>query len=257
MASSQVVTTSGELSFAQTTQPNAYLDALYKNAVIDARDPQPDEVLLNLTAINESNLDLRWEGKPGKSRILVVTLVTLEGASTYKEGKQVTDREIWVTAHPELQKFCRQYQQITKANTDQLNLRLKQLLGLPPTRKYTHVVEIWVDPQYLKRPSLDPEIIDREVQPIPNPIPDPLPFPEGIDEAYKAWFTSQIKEWKENRENSYPWTGLGYTYDWSRSNPKTNLQTDAGLSEFVILPNSKVSTPIEVMPIKTTDEFCK
>ncbi len=45
----------------------------------------------------------------------------------------------------------------------------------------------------------------------------------------------------------YPWTRLGYTYDW---NPNT---TDYGASEYVIKKNSKV----EIVSIISTEAYCR
>jgi len=44
----------------------------------------------------------------------------------------------------------------------------------------------------------------------------------------------------------YPWTQLGYTYDWG------NPETEVGLSEFVIKTNSKV----KVNRIESTLKYC-
>jgi hypothetical protein len=242
IVSSTIFPFSGKISTAQSTPPKAYQEAL-----IDAADPQSDEVLSNLTAIVESNPKLIWEGQPGKRRVLVATFA--KANSGYRAGQKIPPpSEIWVTVVPELKNFCTQYKNIG-VNNKQLNERLEQLLGLPPNGEYVEVAEIWVAPQYLKRPTLDPEINDRTAQPLPNPIQ----YPQGVDSAYQTWFTNQVN----NRKSSpYPWTGLGYTYDWGVY-PKTNLQTDAGLSEFVILPNSQVSIPIEIKQVLSTEEYCK
>jgi hypothetical protein len=243
IVSSTILPFSGKISTAQSVPSKAYQEALK-----DAADTQPDEVLDNLTAIVESNLRLIWEGQPGKSRVLVATFAK---ANRYKLGKISPPSEIWVTVVPELKDFCKNYKNMGVDN-NQLNRRIEQLLGLPPNGEYVEVAEIWVDPQYLKRPTLDPEINDRIVQALPNPIQYPLPFPQGVDSAYQTWLTNLVK----NRKSSpYPWTGLGYTYDWGVY-PKTNLQTDAGLSEFVILLNSSVSTPIEVKQVLSSEEYC-
>ena len=47
------------------------------------------------------------------------------------------------------------------------------------------------------------------------------------------------------KEQTYPWTRLGYTYDWADNG------REYGLSEFLILADSV----IEVEWTKTTDEF--
>lgn len=245
IASSTIFTVSAKISTAQPEPLKAYQDAL-----LDAADPpQPDEVLDNLTAIDESNLNLIWDNQ---GRVLVATFAK---ANRYTSGQKISPpSEIWVTVVPELKDFCTNYKN-TGVDNNQLNLRLKQLLGLPPNGEYVKVAEIWVDPQYLKRPTLDPEINDRKIQPLANPIQYPLPFPPDVDRTYQDWFSNLVK----NRNNSrYPWTGLGYTYDWGVY-PKTNLQTDAGLSEFVILLSSTsvVSTPIEVKRVVSTEKYCK
>jgi hypothetical protein len=46
---------------------------------------------------------------------------------------------------------------------------------------------------------------------------------------------------------AYPWTALGYTYDWGR-------QTEnVGASEYVIKPNATVF----IESVKTTKDFCQ
>jgi hypothetical protein len=234
-------TSSIKISAAQTSLSKAYQDAR-----IDAAEPKENELINNLTAIDKSTRYLQWEGEPGKSRVLVATFTTKDG---YRIGNLTPKPgEIWVTVVPELKDFCQQYNE-TGADQNKLNLRLKQLLGLPPSLPYTHVAEIWVPIQYLKRPSLDPEINDRTVQLIKDT--EHLKFPQGVDSAYQDWFVKLFY----NRKNSpYPWTSLGYTYDWE---PKTNLQSHAGLSEFVIFPSSDTSIPVEIKQILSTEEYCK
>lgn len=236
------------LATSQIAQNN--LPEEYNYALHDSRDPQPGEMIGNLTAITESNLDLTWEGLPNSNRVLVTTL-TKRGA--YRSGQRIeksNDLEIWVTVVPEVKDFCQSYSRFMLfSNSGDLKLRLKQVLGLPPDKEYDEIAEIWVDPRFLRRPSLDPEIDDQTVSPIQNP----LVFSPNTDEIYKAWFTQEVKDWKEN---PYPWTGLGYTYDWGIY-PKTNLQTDAGLSEFVILPNPQVSTEIHVKSVSLVEDYCK
>lgn len=129
---------------AETELPRAYLDA-----VEDAKIVEPNEIRTNLTAIVASNENLRWEGEPGNSRVLTASWKR----EPYLLGDMTADREIWVTAVPELKNFCIGYQ-ATGAN---LSLRLEQLLGLPPNNGYKYVIEIWVKPEDLFRPSPDPE----------------------------------------------------------------------------------------------------
>jgi hypothetical protein len=105
------------------------------------------------------------------------------------------------------------------AERDHLPLRLEQLLGLPPAKGYTKFVELWVDPDDLFRPSPDPEVTDTVAQ---------LDFPAGVSAEHRSWY-------EENLNTTYPWTRLGYTYDWG------NPASEVGLSEFVIRKGAAVT----------------
>ena len=82
---------------------------------------------------------------------------------------------------------------------------------------------MWVDPDDLFRPSPDNEIDDTTVG---------LSFPENAAEEYQNWFNGNILY--SYYPLRYPWTRLGYTYDWADNG------TEYGLSEFIIRNNAKV-----------------
>lgn len=221
----------------QPLLPPEELQTAYLNAVRDAAIAEPGEIYRNLTAITASNPDLIWQEEPGRSRVLVVTWTNYEG---YKEqiGKPAENPIFcWVTVAPELQTFC----QNCKFGPEALSLSLKQLLGLPPEGEKSLFVEMWVDPQDLFRPSPDPEITDHEAE---------LNFPESgqfikIADKHIQWFLD-MKD-KSCSENGYPWTRLGYTYDWG------NPQSEVGLSEFVIQKGATVL----IKSVSTLDEYCR
>jgi hypothetical protein len=104
-----------------------------------------------------------------------------------------------------------------------LTLRTLQLLGLPPNSSSTYFVEMWVSPQSLFRPTPDSEITDTTVQ---------LDFPSSATSEYKDWFNGNIVY--SYYPERYPWTRLGYTYDWA------DTASHVGLSEFVLKQNSTV-----------------
>lgn len=112
--------------------------------------------------------------------------------------------------------------------------RTEKLLGLPKNNGKTHFIEIWVSPQDLWRPSPDNEVNDQTAQ---------LDFSMNTDSTYQSWFNSTILY--SYYPMRYPWTRLGYTYDWDSSTP------EIGLSEFVIKPNSKIL----VHQVETNDAF--
>lgn len=109
---------------------------------------------------------------------------------------------------------------------------------MPDVEGNFYFAEIWVKPDDLFRPTPDAEITDQIAE---------LTFPDGTDELYKAWFNNNIiySYYPEPTEIAYPWTRLGYTYDWG------NSDSEIGLSEFVIRKNSKVV----VEAVETVSEY--
>jgi hypothetical protein len=153
----------------------------------------------------------------------------------YREqlGKPSTaSREMWVTLAPDLHQFIRSDSAADKT------LRAEQLLGLPPNNGKTWVYELWVNPIDLFRPSPDPEISDHEAE---------LDFPQSryatISAEHQQWI-NDLKT-KSYGPNGYPWTRLGYTYDWGNPN------SEVGLSEFVIRPGATV----EFKSATPTDDY--
>lgn len=222
----------------------------FLDAVRDAAIAEPDEVSDDLTAITADNTDLIWNGEPGTSDVLVATWTSWDGYDTMAGKPMTLTREIWVTVAPQVQTFCRDYHSTYSVQTSQgspddhvdLTLRLEQLLGLPPDNGKTKFVEMWVGPDDLFRPSPDPEITDSEAE-LDFPTSS---APAGDDEAaYRTWF-NDLKS-QSYGEGGYPWTRLGYTYDWG------NPDTEVGLSEFVVETGSQV----EISTVTATEAYCR
>ena len=222
----------GELTEEQLT-------AMFESAVAHSRMLGPKDIARDLTAITPYNKRLMWEENPGNSRVKMVTWTSYGGyvvgktLQAYWLNKYQPSRDLWVTAVPEIKNFVRKHK-LTPATTE---LRLKQLLGMPHDTERLYFVEFWVDPRDLFRPSPDPEVTDHAAE---------LDFPPDtlfmqISEEHKAWIQWQ----REN--NTWPWTGLGYTYDWHCPG---NI---VGLSEFVIRAGAEI-TVISITP--TLDYVC-
>lgn len=213
------------------------LQQIYLNAVRDAEIAEPAEISKNLLAIVESDPSLRWREQLEGKQLLVVTWTSWDGYD-HQIGKTMnTSREIWVTVVPELLDFCTRQALPEKHKI----LRLEQLLGLPPDDGKTRFVELWVSPDDLFRPAPDPEITDHEAE---------LDFPKSsqfitVSEEHKQWF-NHLKN-TSYQENPYPWTRLGYTYDWG--NPKSEV----GLSEFVIRAGAR----IDIHSVNRIEDYCK
>jgi len=225
--------------YAQTVSPD--LIDKYNQSVIDAKVADLEEVFDNLLPITEANDFLVWQNSTApKGKVLVSTWTSWAGYDNQVGQPITTSRETWVTAVPELQTFCKQKLQ-NVANQSDRNLRLEQLLGLPPNNGKTRFVEFWVNPEDLFRPSADSEVIDS----IAFGEFTQLPATISTKPEYVQWFEN-LKSKSYNAPGGYPWTRLGYTYDWG------NPVTEIGLSEFVI----RTGANIEVKSVQTTDKYC-
>lgn len=211
------------------TLHQADLENAYHNAVKDAEKAEPSEISKNLVAIVPSNNNLVWNKK---GELLVVTWTNYPGYDG-KIGKSIVlPKDVWITTVPEVKNFC----QKIKGNKI---LQLEQILGLSPNTGKTKFVEMWVKPGDLFRPSADPEISDGEAETdfrISNRF-------VKVSDDYIQWFNKLKME--SYGANGYPWTRLGYTYDWR------NDRHNVGLSEFVIIEGATV----KIHSISTTLQY--
>lgn len=251
------------------------LQAQYSSAVADARTTTPAEISRYLTPINSENPDLVWENGVVGSRLLVVTWLGdagkyykcsqpggCSGNTACVEGGECPTYKYdsWVTVVPEI----RNYFGITVPQP----LRIAQLLGLPPEyaapgdpKEAKYMLELWVSPQDLFRPCPDTEISDTVCE---TSFPsDPFRMLDlnnkvrategpdyGVFKTYSSWFNNRTRNVYSTGSSPYPWTRLGYTYDWGSSN-------HVGLSEFVLHGRKADGSPISVgiKSVSTTAEY--
>ncbi len=229
------------------------LQQAFQAAVNDAEIAEADEIYYDLISITEDNNNLVWSSESGDQKVLMTTWTSWDGydgmvGKTIRMTQYIqartngangnstmgiyeTTRDIWVTAVPELQKFCQQNQ----IPANDLDLRLEQLLGLPPDNGKTRFVEFWVSPEDLFRPTPDPDITNNAAT---------LDFPAGVSEEHKQWFNDTKASMYG--ENGYPWTRLGYTYDWGKTD------NHIGMSEFII----RIGAEVDVYSVTLTDDYC-
>ena len=205
------------------------LAIMYSNAMVNASNVVASKIRRDLTSITEDNTNLVWRTNPdtGAREVLIVSFMSRSTATNYYHAGQYTSLrygESWVTLVPEAKNFCRNY---TGTN---LILRLKQMLGLPATCANDTIVEFYVNPLYLLRPSRDPEITDHEAE---VNFRTNTPYAGMVSTNYQNWFQRTIASRNYGMTNgvwnAWPWTQLGYTYDWLKTG--TNVM---GFSEFVI-----------------------
>lgn len=213
--------------------------ALYQQAIQTAMYPAGNTPDTNLVAITRNNPNLQWKKICDQDYVLVLT---------WKSGKFYPDSglyntgswsPIWVTTAPELKERMKKE---LNAKSDTA-LRLKQLLGLPPNATYNYFYELWVNPQDLFRPCPDNEITDKRCNIC-------FSHKDSANADYVNWInaTRLSRYYACGLYNQYPWTELGYTYDWNPQN-----KSHIGLSEFVIRQYCRVY----VKKVYTTSEYLK
>jgi hypothetical protein len=229
----------------------------YNDAVAETAKPlTADKIYSKLTALVPENEDLIWENDEAGSRVLAVI---------YSWGLNPDPGELpnpnyalktnkWVTVAPELYKFFE-----GKSFTD---TRIEQLLGLPPCYGNTKIIEVYINPVDMFRPSPDPETTDQTAS-IEFPwrtskivsydtsrliYDDFCGTPPPCFSNYETWFTNR-RSGVYSANPPFPWTGLGYTYDWKHSlaqHPQCeglvscytmeHSTNYVGMSEFVVTP---------------------
>ena len=195
---------------------------LYRQSIVNSIYPDSSKLYSNLVQINDCNDNLIRRYINKEEYILVCTWK--QNVSFYAKDTvfNTGNWPLWVTTAPELKN------RIKSEVVKDTNLRLIQLLGLPPEAKYSYFVEIWVRPQDLFRPCPDKEITDGKCD---------LCFPAGTDADHIKWINeNRISRYYQcNLYDQYPWGQLGYTYDWNPDN-----KSHVGLSEFIIGTNKTV-----------------
>ena len=226
--------------------PPTYLPPVasaYEYAVRNASLAVEDKIAYDLIAITPENRNLVWRD----STLLMVTWKSRQAYKDFFESQTATSTSerfvVWVTAAPQVQAFCRAYwrHHPTATNAD-VELRLKQYLGLNHEWNYDVFVELWVDPKDLFRPCVDPEIDDDHCE---LKFDAPPPVIEGIAD-YPAFYKN-LYFIDFRYAPGVPWTGLGYTYDWG------NPITIEGASEFILRPG----TPYTLGGAIPTAEYCR
>lgn len=220
-----------------------YLTESFKRAVddvqtLDENDPTPQ--LLSLTENNNQGIFHR-KTDDNQTEFLMVTWTNQRYYESWTGGEipLQLERTVWVTAKPEVYNFCN----VTAGIGNHLNLnrkmmldlRLTQYLGLKPDptsldKSKDAFVEIWVKAEHIKRPCSD----------------------RSIDQNNCQMELSKIQEVMQDlrvSQTEYPFTGLGYAYDWGKPSP-------VGPSEFVIEASKENPVEVKVALVKNTEDYC-
>ncbi|MCT7961376.1 hypothetical protein NG791_11915 [Laspinema sp. D1] len=215
----------------------------FQRAVDDVQTLEDNNTSPQLLSLKENNAQgvIYRKTEDNQTEILMVTWTNQRFYESWRGGETPVqlERTVWVTAKPEVYNFCN----VTAGIGNHLNLnrkmmldlRLTQYLGLKPEptssdKSKDAFVEIWVKAEHIKRPCSDGSIDSNNCQLEPS----------KIQEVMQDLRISQTE---------YPFTGLGYAYDWGKPSP-------VGPSEFVIEASKEQPVEVKVSLVKNTEDYC-
>ncbi|MCW3479111.1 hypothetical protein OL229_05980 [Neisseriaceae bacterium JH1-16] len=227
----------GLLLSACATPPSGSSSAAYQAAIADAAVASPAKVapLWPIPAGGDVKV-LAWMSD---SRV-----PCSDGAQQCQFT--VSKNWMWVTLVPEVKQACSSWQLGATA----LRERLEQLLGLPPDSpaKYqkTTFVTMQVPAASLRRPCVGLDNAD--------PSHPRCSISEGSgqsDEVVNFVGRQMVASYVTDNPQGpgYPFTRLGYTFDWAKRNTATARY---GASEFIVVPG----TAVQVLQQQPTASYC-
>ena len=196
---------------SEITDEHKRLRVLYDKAIYDASVYKPEHV----RKLRPLQIDANGE-------VLVATLTSHDG----EPGTLLTSTGdgIWVTGVPEVLDVCRTW-------SGDVTMKLRQLIGLPPEAHVPRILTLRVKAGDVFRPSPHGSITTTmpctqlQGAPVPDGCGNLFP-PDATPEHYQ-WIAQQSFELHEIPAG-YPWTHLGYTYNWAPGADRY------GTSEYVI-----------------------
>lgn len=140
----------------------------------------------------------------------------------YKNSTRMSNRYTWVFYPDSLKAQCIRKGIVKSKITDnrRLSERLCKFLGLSHTVQRDTVVFFEVQTAHLFRPAYTPDVNSNVA--VSNALIN------GLPNAMRVWFVSQ------QIGNFFPWTRMGYTYDWG--DPHNYI----GTSEFILKPGNPI-----------------
>ena len=182
-------------------------EELWEAAMADAVFSEDDEVM-ELVCLTRQDPQVIWD--EAEERVLLVTWHNYQDPC--EPGDSLSYQDIWATSLGELTDW---YQENGSDVTD-WDLRFAQLLGMPDDGSCTRFSAFWIAPSEVIRPAYVTDVTAQMVN----------GYDQITDETYQTWFDGNILY--SYFESAYPWTRLGYTYDWSGGD------SAYGLTEFLV-----------------------
>ncbi|HJB43380.1 MAG TPA: hypothetical protein IAB87_01150, partial [Candidatus Coprenecus merdipullorum] len=209
----------------------------YMAAVEDAKVATAEKMDPDLATIisPEESPQIEWMERDGRTFVLVGSVMTEEESRYWEDGQAdmflLDDRLPWVSLPYDLTAHLKA--DARQSDDQGIVMRVVQMLGLPPDYCGNRIVLFWAEKDSLFRPTPDPEIHDREVL---------LDFRDDVAPRYRAWFEDYCRT-AYCSDTPYPWTRLGYTYDWHSGSPSA-----IGPAEFIVRPSTRVIVR-DILPV--------
>lgn len=199
-------------------------EELWAAAMADAVFSEDSEVM-ELVCLTRQDPQVIWD--EAGERVLLVTWHGYE--EPCEPGDSLPYTDIWATSLGEMTDW---YQENSGGVTD-WDLRFAQLLGMPDDGSCTRFTAFWMEPSEVIRPAYVTDVtaqMDNGYDLVTDP-------------DYRTWFDGNLIY--SYFESAYPWTRLGYTYDWSGGD------SVYGLTEFLIADGSEA----EIAFTYSTEDF--
>jgi hypothetical protein len=223
------------------------LSAIYRQSIYDAavkrrsfqrtlmpiNDKLPKVTVVTLTAVGDDPVDPRHPFPVTKG------LLKLERRPG---NKGVLGEATWVSLPTESRPACR-------GDRDP-RLRLQQILGMPPVGGRWQLVQFTVAPNQIFRPCASGSNITtrRCAFKLPTAFSSEMKRRE-IEEVQRFVFQQMWSSYAVDfPEPGYPFTGMGWTYDWNPSS-----KDHYGVSEYVVRKNA----PVSDIQVYTPAQFCR
>jgi hypothetical protein len=202
-----------------------------RSASVPSADPAYDAAVRDAAVFSASRMYALRAVPRGVDTVDVVTWTAYP--DSYRQPTVTLGfGDVWATLDPEVRERCREFDAATRTE------RLDQLLGLPTSTQERMFVSLRVNVTDIFRPCPDPDVFTTSCT--------AQPASTGSTE-HLAWMARQSFT-AAQVPGGYPWTRLGYTYDWS-----PDAHHRYGASEYVIRRNAVV----QVIGVpQSTEEYC-
>lgn len=220
---------------------------IYLDAVHDMALAEPSEIVSTLDPV------------PAGGPVQFVSWIRQDQANRLPAvgSNYTTTGATWVTLTPKLQEFCTDYVANHSDDPEAVTHRIEQRLGLPPKASKTHFATFEIatpaDGVSVFRPCGDTEVTDTTCKLGPHNKCDDK---DTICHKRRDFFFEQYyNSYGTARPVEYPWTSLGYTFDWARGPVGAGGRSDfvkVGESEYVV--PAKVT--MKLVSVSPTMDYC-